>query len=91
MAASARATYSAQSSSASASSSLRDSSDSADLMCTTFSQMRTFFDFSNFARMIFAARGAHEPFSISPTVRFWKLRSTRWSRNVCMNGKISAL
>ena len=28
-----------------------------------------------------AASGAQVPFSISATVRFWKLRSVRWSMN----------
>ena len=41
--------------------------------------------------MVFAASGAQEPFSMRPMVFFWKLRSVRWSMNVLMNGKMSAL
>ena len=32
---------------------------------------------SSILRMVLAARGAQEPFSIRPMVRFWKFRSVR--------------
>ena len=41
--------------------------------------------------MTFAAMGAQLPFSISATVRFWKLRSVKWLMNSRIKGKMSAL
>ena len=41
--------------------------------------------------IVFAARGAHEPFSISPTVLFLNPLSVRWFINSLIKGKISAL
>ena len=40
---------------------------------------------------LFAACGAQVPFSTNATVRFWKLRSVKWSMNSRMKGNISAL
>ena len=47
-------------------------------MVTTVSHTAMFFMLSSSARMSFAAMGAHVPFSIRPTVRFWKLLVLRW-------------
>ena len=43
---------------------------SDDLIVTTGSSMETFFNVSSIPRIVFAAVGAHEPFSSSATVRF---------------------
>ena len=43
----------------------------ADLMVTSVSSQVMFLLFSNFPFMILLARGAQEPFSIRPMVRFW--------------------
>ena len=58
-------------SSASASSCITFSSLTADLICTVFCANVMFLLFSSILIIVFAAVGAHEPFSISATVRFW--------------------
>ena len=63
----------------------------AESTVTAFAQNRMFFEPSSRPFMTFAAIGAQLPFSMKPTRRFWYFRSTRWSMNVRMNGKMSAL
>ena len=46
-----------------------------------------FFMPSSSARMSFAAMGAQVPFSIRPTVRFWKLLVLRWVSRLSIGGK----
>ena len=64
---------------------------SAERMVTVVSVKAMFLLFAKSSRIILAASGAQEPFSISPTVRPWKFRSVRCVMKVCMKGKISAL
>ena len=42
--------------------------------------------FSSIVFIVRAAKGAQEPFSMKPILRFWKLRSVRWWINSFMNG-----
>lgn len=66
-------------------------SPSAHRSFTSFSAKVRFLDFSSMPFITLAATGAQEPFSIKPTVRFWKLRSVRWWINSFMKGNTSPL
>ena len=59
----------------------------AERMVTTFSQRVMFFMLSSSARISFAAMGAQVPFSIRPTVRFWKFLVLRWVSRASIGGK----
>ena len=64
---------------------------SAEVILTVCSANVMFLHPSSMDLMVFAARGAHEPFSIRATVLFLYPRSTRWVMNSLMNGNMSAL
>ena len=59
----------------------------AERMVTTVSQTVMFFMPSSSARMSLAAMGAQVPFSIRPTVRFWKFLVLRWVSRASIGGK----